>query len=178
MAGRDASRPAGSNAARAGAARLNPALPGYPEAMEKRRRDMGHAAEEIEQLFADLWEVFPFSRGIRRGFRPEIDGYRTEGPPALTVVVELPGVDPSEVKVVASQQTLPIAGERQRPKACGQYQQIEIEYGPFQRHLTLADDVDPEQATATYERGLLTIVCRSRRSRPRAERIAIVVTAS
>ena len=56
--------------------------------MEKRRRDMGLAAEEIEQLFADLWEVFPFSRGMRRGYRPEVDVYRTEDPASLTIVVE------------------------------------------------------------------------------------------
>src|SRR6059036_2702926 len=119
--------------------------------MEKRRHDMGHAAEEIEQLFADLWEVFPFSRGMRRGYRPEVDVYRTEDPAALMVVVELPGVDPSEVEVIASPQALLIAGERRRPKDCGHYQQLEIEYGPFQRQVTLAEPVDPEQATASYD---------------------------
>src|SRR5439155_24132281 len=98
------------------AARLNSRRPGYPEAMEKRRRDLGHAAEEIEQLFADLWEVFPFSRGMRRTYRPEVDVYRTEGPPCLTVVVELPGVDPSQGKVVASTHALLIAGQPARPK--------------------------------------------------------------
>ena len=160
------------------AARLNSRRPGYPEAMEKRRRDMGHAAEEIEQLFADLWEVFPFSRGMRRSYRPEVDVYRTEGPPSLTVLVELPGVDPSQVKVVASPQALLIAGERERPKDIGQYQQLEIEYGPFQRQVTLAQDVDPEQATATYERGFLTIKLPIAPKPAPAERISIVVTSS
>jgi HSP20 family protein len=147
--------------------------------MEKRRRDLGHAAEEIEQLFADLWEVFPFSRGMRRSYRPEVDVYRTEGsPPSLTVVVELPGVDPSQVKLVASPQALLIAGERQRPKDCGQYQQLEIEYGPFQRQVTLSEDVDPEQAKATYERGFLVIKLPIVPEPAPAERISIVVTAS
>ena len=67
--------------------------------MEKRRRELENAAEEIEQLFADLWQVFPFSRGMRRGYRPEVDVYRTEDPSSLTVVVELPGVDPKKVQV-------------------------------------------------------------------------------
>jgi len=144
--------------------------------MEKRRRDMGHAAEEIEQLFADLWEVFPFSRGMRRSYRPEVDADRTESPPSLTVVVELPGVDPNEVKLVASPKALLIAGERQRPKDYGQYQQLEIEYGPFQRQVTLTEDVDPEQATATYERGFLTIKLPIAPKPAPAERISIVVT--
>lgn len=124
--------------------------------MEK-RRDFEHAAEEIEQLFADLWQVFPFSRSLRRGYRPQVDVYRSDDPPTLTVQVELPGVDPEDVQLIASPQALLIAGERRRPKDCGHYQQLEIDYGPFQRSITLAEDIDPEAATATYERGILTI---------------------
>lgn len=124
--------------------------------MEK-RRDFEHAAEEIEQLFADLWQVFPFSRSLRRGYRPQVDVYRSDDPPTLTVQVELPGVDPEDVQLIASPQALLIAGERRRPKDCGHYQQLEIDYGPFQRSITLAEDIDPEAATATYERGILTV---------------------
>jgi len=123
----------------------------------EKRRDFEHAAEEIEQLFADLWEVFPFSRSLRRGYRPQVDVYRSEDPPTLTVQIELPGVDPGDVRLVASPQALLIAGERRRPKDCGHYQQLEIDYGPFQRQITLADDIDPEGASATYERGILTV---------------------
>jgi len=120
-------------------------------------RDLEQAAEEIEQLFADLWQVFPFSRGLRRGYRPQVDVYRSEDPPGLTILVELPGVDPGDVQVIASSRALLIAGERRRPKDCGHYQQMEIDYGPFQRQITLAEDVDPEEAAATYGRGILTI---------------------
>ena len=125
--------------------------------MEKRRRDLENAAEEIEQLFADLWQVFPFSRGLRRSYRPEVDVYRSDDPPTLTIVAELPGVDPAEVKLLAAPQALLIAGVRHRPRDCGHYQQMEIDYGPFQRQVTFDEDVDPENATATYTRGILTI---------------------
>lgn len=124
--------------------------------MEK-RREHEHAAEEIEQLFADLWQVFPFSRSLRRGYRPEVDVFRSEDPPTLTVQVELPGVEPDDVQLIASPQALLIAGERRRPKDGGHYQQMEIDYGPFQRQITLTEDVDPDNATATYERGMLTV---------------------
>jgi HSP20 family protein len=122
-----------------------------------KRRDLEHAADEIEQLFADLWQVFPFSRGLRRGYRPQVDVYLAEDPPTLTVIVELPGLDPADIQVVVSQQALLIAGERQRPRDCGHYQQMEIEYGPFQRQVTLGMDVDLDAATASYERGLLAV---------------------
>jgi HSP20 family protein len=123
----------------------------------EKRRDIEHAAEEFEQLFADLWQVFPFSRGLRRGYRPQVDVYRSEDPPTLTVQIELPGVDPQDVRLIAGPQALLIAGERRRPKDCGHYQQMEIDYGPFQRQITLAENIDSEDATATYERGILTV---------------------
>jgi HSP20 family protein len=123
-----------------------------------KRRDLEHAAEEIEQLFADLWQVFPFS-GLRRGFRPPVDVYRCEDPPSVTVIVELAGIDPATVKVVGRGRTIVVAGERVRPRVTGQaYQQMEIDYGSFERHVTLGDDVDYDAVEATYERGLLTIV--------------------
>jgi HSP20 family protein len=122
-----------------------------------KRRDFEHAADEIEHLFADLWQVFPFSRSLRRGYRPEVDVYRSDDPPTVTVQIELPGVDPEDVRLVASPRALLIAGERRRPKDGGHYQQMEIDYGPFQRQITLADDIDPEQASATYDRGMLTV---------------------
>jgi HSP20 family protein len=123
----------------------------------EKRRDVEHAAEEIEQLFADLWEVFPFSRSLRRGYRPQVDVFRTDDPPTLIVQVELPGVDPNSVELMASSQALLIGGERRRPKDSGHYQQMEIDYGPFQRSITLAEDIDPAGASATYERGILTV---------------------
>lgn len=144
--------------------------------MDKGRRELEHAAEEIEQLFADLWQVFPFSRGLRRGYRPEVDVYRTEDPPALTVTVELPGVEPAEVQVVVSARALLIAGERKRPKESGHYQQMELEYGPFQRQVTLAEDVDADGATATYERGLLTVLLPIAPRPAQRQSISIVVT--
>jgi HSP20 family protein len=144
----------------------------------EKRRDFEHAAEEIEQLFADLWQVFPFSRSLRRGYRPEVDVYRSDDPPTLTVQVELPGVDPDDVQLIASSQALLIAGERRRPKDCGHYQQLEIDYGPFQRSITLAEDIDPEAATATYERGILTVrLPVAPRPAPR-ESVSIVVRTS
>jgi HSP20 family protein len=143
-----------------------------------KRRDIEHAAEEIEQLFADLWQVVPFSRGLRRHYRPQVDVYRSDDPPTLTVQIELPGVDPKDVQVIAGSQALLIAGERRRPKDCGHYQQMEIDYGPFQRQITLDENIDPEAATATYERGFLTVrLPIVPRPAPR-ESIAIIVRAS
>jgi len=112
---------------------------------------------EIEELFSELWQVPRFA-GLRRGFRPMVDSYRTDDPPELTVVVEIPGIDPKSLTIVVSERTLAIAGERIRDRSGGRvYQQMEIEYGPFSRQIRLNEDVDPDQATAEYEAGFLRI---------------------
>jgi len=142
------------------------------------RRDMDELQQQIQELFNDLWQVPRFS-GLRHGFRPEADCYRTDDPPELHVVVELPGIDPSAIEIVVSGRVLVVAGVRERAYQTGaRVQQMEIEYGPFQRQVQLADDVDSSRATATYDRGLLEIVLPLAPAPPPQERVAIEVRRS
>jgi HSP20 family protein len=139
------------------------------------RRDIDRLQGEIEELFADLWQVPRFT-GIRHGFRPAVDCFLTSDPPVLTVVVELPGVESDSVRVALGERALTVSGERPRPRITGQvYQQMEIEYGPFERTIRLAADIDEEAASAGFERGLLTITLPIVEHRPRAEPVAILV---
>jgi HSP20 family protein len=120
-----------------------------------RRRDL---SDEIDELFADLWQVSRLS-GMRRGFRPPLDCFRSREPAAFTVLVDIAGVDPGSVRVSTADRLLVIAGERKREDGGGRsYQHMEIEYGPFERAVQLPDDTDPAAAEASYERGLLRIV--------------------
>jgi HSP20 family protein len=121
------------------------------------RRDVDRLQEEIEELFADLWHVPRFA-GTRHGFRPNVDCFHTDDPHSLTVVVELPGVEPETIEVVAAERLLVVAGERVRPQVQGRvYQQMEIEYGPFQRNVRLGENVDPKGARASFRHGVLTV---------------------
>jgi HSP20 family protein len=136
-------------------------------------RDIKGIQDEVDELFTDLWQV-PGFVGRRRGFRPHVDCYRSEDPPGVTVVVELAGIDPKDVEVVVTERTVILSGVRKRPTfACRvSYRQMEIEYGPFQRRISLAEDVDPEGAEATYEQGLLKVVMPFAH-RPRSGRVRI-----
>jgi HSP20 family protein len=126
--------------------------------MTGRKRDLDDLQSEIQELFADLWQVPGFA-GLRRGFRPQCDCFRTDDPPVLHVVVELPGIDPAAVEVAAAGSTLVIAGTRERPPAPGaHYHSMEIDYGTFERRVELGEDVDSARATATYEHGMLKVV--------------------
>jgi len=140
----------------------------------KRHTDIERLHDEIQELIDDLWHLPRFVGG-RRGFRPQVDCIRSEDPPELQVVVELPGVDPMSIQVVAADHVLLVAGERRRPEVSGRYQQLEIEYGPFQRRIQLEDPVDPASATARFENGMLTVVLPIAEQAPQAERVSIVI---
>lgn len=111
----------------------------------------------MEELFADLCQV-PRLVAPRRGFRPRVDVYRTEEPPAITVVVELAGIDPEEIELAVGDGMFVVRGKRRRGAGHGRtYQHVEIDYGLFERQIALEEPVDSEAAEATYERGLLAV---------------------
>jgi HSP20 family protein len=123
------------------------------------RKDIERLQEELEELFDDLWRVPRFA-GLRRGFRPQVDCFRTDNPPELRIVVELAGIDPSGIALRLADDALLIAGVRRRPTQGERmsFELMEIDYGPFQRRIPLREPVDAAKARATYERGLLTVV--------------------
>ena len=78
----------------------------------KKRTDMERLHGEIQELVDELWHLPRFAGG-RRSFRPQADCIRSEDPPELRVIVELPGVDPESATARYEQGmltvTLPIA---------------------------------------------------------------------
>jgi HSP20 family protein len=142
------------------------------------RRDIDRLQGEIEELFADLWQVPRFS-GLRHGFRPSADCFHTADPHQLTVVIELAGIDSDSIEIVVEERSLTIAGERRRLRVDGQvYQLMEIEYGPFQRRIQLSEDVDVSKASASYDRGLLTVALPIAERSPQSERMRIAIRRS
>jgi HSP20 family protein len=142
-------------------------------AMSRGKDQIDRLQDEIQELIDELWQVPRFS-GMRRGFRPQVDVVRTDDPAEFRVVLELPGVDPDDVRIYADDQTLVVSGERRR--ACpGRYFHMEIDFGPFQRRVQFAEQVDPAGARAEYDRGLLTISLPIAEHAPTAKKVAIRV---
>jgi len=131
---------------------------------------------EMEELFADLCQV-PRLVARRAGFRPALDVYRTDDPPAITVVVELAGIDPDRVDAAVVDGILVIRGRRSRPAGDRRfYQHIEIDYGIFERRVQLNEEVDSAAAKATYENGLLSIHLPLASKAPAAVKVTIQST--
>ena len=141
------------------------------------RRDIERLRGEIDELFADLWQIPRFT-GLRSGFRPAIDCFVSDDPPRVTVVADLAGVDAAAVELLVTGRELVLTGERARPTIEAlRYEQMEILYGPFQRAIALPADVDVERAEARYERGLLVVTLPLAQRPPTQAKVPIEVRA-
>ena len=129
--------------------------------------------ESMDRLFEDH-----FSRRPRNGgavvWQPAIDMSETES--EVLVRVELPGVDPKNVDVSVTADTLTIRGQAQaeqetRNKA---YYHRELRYGTFQRTLALPTEMEGEQAKATFRHGILEIrIPKAERVKPKSVKVEV-----
>ena len=110
----------------------------------------------MDDFYNHLWQL-PRALDSRGGFRPAVDLYRREDPPALIAVAELPGVDPGDVEIAVADGRLLIAGHRRRYVPGRRVLQLEIAHGDFRAEVDLPEDVDASAAVAQFDRGLLTV---------------------
>src|SRR5436309_1678497 len=82
----------------------------------RKRDDIDRLHDEIRELVDDLWQVPRFVAARHHGFRPNADCIRSEDPPALHVIAELPGLDPAPLKetVIFPQSVSPLAIGQER----------------------------------------------------------------
>jgi HSP20 family protein len=111
---------------------------------------------EVDELFGDVFERTGLVR--RRGFSPAVDVAYVNDPPRAIVTAELAGVELDELELEVHGRNLVLSGRRGPAVAEGAvYQQVEIERGAFRRVIELGRDIVAEQATASYEDGILRI---------------------
>ena len=114
------------------------------------RNDPFGIHDEVTRLFDEL------SRPVQRGWLPAVDV--RESDEAYSFRIDLPGIDPKQVKIEMSADTLSLKGERkpQVPEKAVRHRQ-EREFGAFTRTLTLPVNVDPDQVEAKFENGVLRL---------------------
>ena len=91
-------------------------------------------------------------------FVPNVD--MSEDEKNVTIHAELPGLEKDNVKIVVSDENiLTIRGEKKREeKQEGKnYYRLERSFGEFVRTLTLPAEVNAEEISAKFDKGLLTI---------------------
>jgi HSP20 family protein len=120
--------------------------------------DFARMRREMDSMLGDSWGRSRYVSRRSSGFSPNVDVYYRGDPQQAVVVVDLSGVSLNEIGIEVSGRHLAIVGQRPVQETEGRvYQQLEIPSGPFRRVVELQVEVDAENATATYEDGVLRI---------------------
>ncbi|MEL6468137.1 MAG: Hsp20/alpha crystallin family protein [Cyanobacteria bacterium J06623_4] len=82
-----------------------------------------------------------------------------ESEDALTLHVQLPGINVDDIDIQASREVVAVSGTRPAPKlAEGEtLRRNEFRYGAFRRVVSLPVGIEPKSVTANYEAGVLAL---------------------
>jgi HSP20 family protein len=97
------------------------------------------------------------SETISELMRPAVESFVENG--KIVIRADLPGIDPKDVDVTVSGDTLTIRGKRERTREekGRDYIHREVSYGSFERTVALPKGVDSEQIKAAYKNGVLEL---------------------
>jgi len=128
---------------------------------------------EMDELFGDVLQRSGLARR-RAGFSPAVDVVYTAEPLRAIVTAELAGVTLEQLDLEIRGRRLTLSGVRAPGTGDAElYQQVEIERGAFRRTIELAAEAVAEQATATYEDGMLRVELPLQRAPTRLRTISI-----
>jgi len=118
--------------------------------------EVGDFADEVRRVFLELGRAF--GREFLTGeCTPPVDVYETDE--AVEIVVDVPGVDASAVRLIAKNETLLIVGDKstRRARSESSFHLVERGFGRFARAVRLGPACDPSKATARMISGELRI---------------------
>ncbi len=118
--------------------------------------ETGAFADEVRRVFLELGRVFG-AESLAGECAPAIDVYETDE--SIEVVVDLPGVDASAVRVLSKADAILVAGEKPPRRVQGEstFHLVERGYGRFVRAVRVARACDMARATAVFVKGELRI---------------------
>jgi HSP20 family protein len=109
---------------------------------------------EIDKLFEDTFG----QNGSAPALTPAVDIRETAN--ELTFEIELAGIKPEDVEVIAEKGVLSIRGEKKAERKEGdeaRYHIVERTYGTFLRSFQLPQGIEEEKIDASFEHGMLTV---------------------
>ena len=122
--------------------------------------DVGDVSADVRRLFEDLARQRPERRHQITGeCLPLLDVYETQE--ALDLLLDLPGVSPSNIRVLVKGGVVIIAGEKDRPdqsaRGPASFHLVERDFGRFARAVRVHVAIDASRASATLANGELRV---------------------
>jgi len=107
-----------------------------------------------------IWDRFsselPTST-LEQHFHPSLDLLESED--SLAAEVEVPGINPDDINISVSPDSLTVTGEKKQEPGAQEknYHVMERAYGRFSRSIALPTAVNPDRVEARYKDGILRI---------------------
>ena len=117
--------------------------------------EVGDLADEVRRIFIELGRTS--GEALTGECTPGLDLYETDE--ALELVVDLPGVDASAIRVVIRADAVLVAGEKapRRSRSESSFHLVERGFGRFARAVRLGHTCDASRARATLAAGELRV---------------------
>ena len=113
---------------------------------------------ELLRVFADACTPRAPRPIGKHGYCPPADVFYEAAGDEVVVRFELPGLERDEINLFVERRELLVRGERRFPVAESRsYQQVELDYGSFERRIRLGVDIEPDRTVATYDHGILEV---------------------
>ena len=118
--------------------------------------EIGDFSDEVRRVFLELGRVFG-AEPLAGECSPAIDVFETDE--GLEIAVDLPGVDPAAIRIVAKGDSVLIAGEKAARRTRGEssFHLVERGYGRFARVVHLARACDTSKVRARLADGELRV---------------------
>lgn len=125
------------------------------------RFDIGNELDDLRREVNRIFAGFPLGQPmLGNGYGrwlPAMDTVERDG--ELCISIDVPGMHESDLDVEVTDNVLCIRGKRdiKREEQQQRWYRYERSSGRFERTLQMADNIDPEQVHATFDRGVLTV---------------------
>lgn len=118
--------------------------------------ELGEFGDELRQVFQDLGRT-TVNEGLAGECFPAVDIYETDE--SVEVIIDLPGVDRSAIRILSKGDWLLIAGEKppRRVRAESSFHLVERDYGRFARGVRVSRACDMSRASASLTNGELRV---------------------
>jgi HSP20 family protein len=113
---------------------------------------------EVLRAFNDACLVRGGQYSPRPGFVPLADVYFEQETREIVVRFELPGMSREDIQLFVERRQITVQGHREFAGGDRRvYQQVEMDYGEFERRIRLTVDVEVDGVQAVYEAGMLEV---------------------
>lgn len=134
-----------------------------PVSIEHTRNPFFGLQQEVDRAFRDFYDLFGSNKTGLEQFEnldllPSMDV--VEDKDHFTVQMEMPGMDEKDIKVSFSDNTLTITGEKSisTKNKDKKFISREINYGKYERVISLPSTIDIDKAKASFKKGMLWVV--------------------